>query len=230
VPVAVGAAVAVVAGVVAYGLTNDDDDNATTAPSDLELDDLEPALLAEDDVGAGFSATRDTGGDDDELSFDDVDSSPGCEEAIELLDASDDDDELQIEFEGPDDAMLSHGLALIEEDEPSMRQVRDALDQCGTLSWEEGETQAEMRLAAGELDGPGDEAFELEVEVEATGGPFSVTVHGYAVYTMRRGVVSTIAAFGAIDPSTFEGEPADRDLVRGLAERADEKVRQVIDG
>jgi hypothetical protein len=109
-----------------------------------------------------------------------------------------------------------------------MAQARDAIDECGTIAWDDGQSQGEMQLSANEIDGPGDEAFELEITLEATSAPFAVTVEGYGIFSMRGGVVSTVAGFGAVDTETFEGEPADRELVRRLSERADEKVRQVL--
>jgi hypothetical protein len=57
---------------------------------------------------------------------------------------------------------------------------------------------------------------------------FTVTVEGYNIALIRDGVVSAIGGFGAVDLETFEGEPADRELLRTLSERADEKVGQVL--
>ncbi len=216
------------AGVAAYGLANDDDDTTTAAPADVSLDDLEPALLTEDEVGSGYSEAP--GGDDeDDLGLDEIDTSDECREVIESFEGSDDGDEVEAEFETDDDATLSQSLALIDEDEPSFGEVRDAIDRCQTITWDDGETQGEMRLSTEDVDGPADDAFALAVEVEGSSGVVSVTVDGYAVYSVRDGVVSTLAAFGAVDPTTFEGEPADRDLVRSLTETVDEKVREVLE-
>jgi hypothetical protein len=46
---------------------------------------------------------------------------------------------------------------------------------------------------------------------------------------MRQGVVSTVNLYGGVDPNTFEAEPVERDLVETLSERADQKIRQVVD-
>jgi hypothetical protein len=51
----------------------------TTAPAGLELDDLEPALLTDDEVGAGFTETTDSG-DDDQLTSDELETSEECQE------------------------------------------------------------------------------------------------------------------------------------------------------
>jgi hypothetical protein len=223
----IGAVVAAGAGVAAYGLANDDDDN-TTAPADVSLDDLESALLTEDEVGAGFSEVP-GGGDDDDLSLDEMETSDECREVIESFEGDDDGDEVQVEFDTDDEASLSHSLALIDEDDPSFGDVRDAIGQCRTITWDDGDTQGEMRLSAEDIDGPADDAFALEVEIEASSGAVSVTLDGYAVYSVRDGVVSTLGAFGAVDSATFEGEPADRDLVRSLTDTVDEKVREVLE-
>jgi hypothetical protein len=223
----IGAVVAAGAGVAAYGLATDDDDT-TTAPPDVGLDDLEPALLTEDEVGSGFSETPD-GGDDDDLGLDQMEMSDECREVIESFEGDDDGDEVQVEFSTGDEATLSHSLALIDEDEPSFGDVRDAIGQCRTITWDDGETQGEIGLSTEDVDGPADDAFALAVEIEASSGATNVTLDGYAVYSVRDGVVSTLGAFGAVDSATFEGEPADRDLVRSLTETVDEKVRAVLE-
>ena len=224
----IGAVVAAGAGVAAYGLANDDDDDTTTAPADVSLDDLEPALLTEDEVGAGFSEVS-AGSDDDDLDLDEMETSDECREVIESFEGADDGDEVQVEFDTDDEATLSHSLALIDEDDPSFGDVRDAIGQCRTITWDDGETQGEIRLSTEDIDGPADDAFALEVEIEASSGAVSVTLDGYTVYSMRDGVVSTLGAFGAVDSATFEGEPADRDLVRSLTDTVDEKVREVLE-
>jgi hypothetical protein len=223
-----GAVVAAGAGVAAYGLANDDDDDTTTAPAHVSLDDLEPALLTEDEVGAGFSEVPGSG-DDDDLGLDEMETSDECREVIESFEGDDDGDAVQVEFDTDDEATLSHSLALIDEDDPSFGDVRDAIGQCRTITWDDGETQGEMRLSTEDVDGPADDAFALEVEIEASSGAVSVTLDGYAVYSVRDGVVSTLGAFGAVDSATFEGEPADRDLVRSLTDTVDEKVREVLE-
>ena len=224
----IGAVVVAGAGVAAYGLANDDD-ATTTAPADVSLDDLEPALLTEDEVGSGYSEAPGSG-DDDDLDLDEMETSDECREVIESFEGDDDGDGIQVEFETDDEATVSHSLALIDQDEPSFGDVRDAIGQCRTITWDDGETQGEMRLSAEDIDGPADDAFALEVEIEASSGAVSVTLDGYAVYSVRDGVVSTLGAFGAVDSATFEGEPADRDLVRSLTDTVDEKVREVLEG
>jgi hypothetical protein len=214
--------------VAAYGLANDDDGGATTAPPGLELDDLEPALLTEDEVGAGFTEATETG-DEDQLTADELETSEQCQQVIRTFDETDNDDDLQVEFEDAAEATLSHSLTLIDEGEPSMGQARQGIGECGTIAWDDGQSQGEMRMSANEIDGPGDGAFELEITIEATAATFSVEVDGYGIFSMRDGVVSNVTGSGAIDPETFEGGPADRELVRKLSDRADEKVRQFLD-
>jgi hypothetical protein len=228
VPAAIGGAVAVVAGVVAFGLANNDDDDGTRAAADLSLEDVEPALLTDDDVGAGF--TESTGGGDDELGTDGMETSPECREVLESFEESGDQDgDLEVDFEDADGATLSHTLALIDEDEPTMDQALDVLGECHTIGWDDGESQGEIRLSAKDIDGPGDQAFEMEMEIEGSSQGIRVVLDGYSVYTMREGVVSTVGGFGAIDPGTLEGEPVDRELVLILAERADDKVREALE-
>jgi hypothetical protein len=160
----------------------------TTAPAGLELDDLEPALLTDDEVGAGFTETTDSG-DDDQLTSDELETSEECQEVIRTFEESDDDDDLQVEFEDAAEATLAHSLALIDEGEPSMAQAREAIGKC-TIAWDDGQSQGEMRLSATEVDGPGDEAFEVEITIEGHRRP--VHRHGgrlrHLRHARRRGV------------------------------------------
>ena len=94
---------------------------------------------------------------------------------------------------------------------------------------DDGQSQGEVRLSASEIDGPGNEAFEIEITIEASAAGFTATADGYGIFAMRDGVVSTVTGFGAIDPETFVGAPADRELIRTMSERADEKVHQFLD-
>lgn len=228
VPAAIGAVLAVGAGVAAYALASNDGGGDDTAPAGLELEDLEPALLMEDDVGGGFREASDTASDDNgSFDADDLEGPPECEELIMLLQGSD-DDALSVGFEGRNGARLGHSLALHDEGEPIMDEARDAFEHCDTVKWDDGDTQGEMRFAANELDGLGSEAFELNIEVEAT-DPVPAEGEAYVIFMMRDGVVSIITGFGAVDPETLAAQPANRDLVRTLAERADELVRQVTE-
>jgi hypothetical protein len=216
----------VIAGVVAYGLaSNDDDDGTATAPAGLGLDDLEPALLTEDDVGRGFTQTDSDGGD--ELNPDQVDASAGCREVLERFEDSDDDEDLEIDFEGPDEATVTHSLSLVDEDDPSIAEFQEAISRCDRIAWDDGEVRGEFRISTRDLDGPGDAAVGLDFTIEATEGPLTVTGEGYGIFSFRDGVVSAVTGIGGLDVDTFEGLPVDRDHLSDLAERADEKVRRV---
>jgi hypothetical protein len=85
-----------------------------------------------------------------------------------------------------------------------------------------------MRFLAGELDGPGDQAFDVEIEIEVSQGARDVTLEGYAIVAMRQGVVFTVSLYAGVDPNTSEAQPVEWDLVETLSERADQKIRQVV--
>jgi hypothetical protein len=139
------------------GLGRPSDDDAAQVPSGLDLDDVELALLSEDEVGGGFRQTAVTGGDDDVVSLGGIEGAPECGEVVELFDASINGDErvLRVMFEDAHDARLWHVVGLIDKDEPSMGQVRASLNRCGTMTWADEEFQWEMRFLADEVDGSG---------------------------------------------------------------------------
>ncbi len=212
VPVAV---VAVGGGVAAYGLANDDGDRAVTAPEGLELDELEPALLTEGEIGAGFTAFTNTD-EDARLTPDELETSEQCREVFVTFQEWGADD-LRIEV-ADGKAAVAHSLALVDRGDPSMGETRAAIGGCGTIAWDDGQSHGEMWLSATDIDGPGDEAFEVALTVDVA--PSSIAPdEDYAIFSMRDGVVSIVAGAGA----------ADRDLVRTLSERADEKVRHVLE-
>jgi hypothetical protein len=229
------AIVLVAAGVVALGLSSGDGDGggSSAAPEDLEIADLEPALLTADDVGEGFAVDSEDG-DDDETSFDDADVDPDCREALDRFEASDDDndaDDLQANFERQDGATVEHGLSLIQPDEPTLDEVADGLSRCERISYEDDGQQVEMRLGVEDVGGLGDDAVgvEMSLDVELVPGT-GVTLDAYGIVAVRDGVASTVFVTGPINAVTLETGAADRDLARDLAETADEKVRQVLDG
>jgi hypothetical protein len=96
------------------------------------------------------------------------------------------------------------------------------------MTWADEEFQWEMRFLAGELDGPGDQAFDVEIEIEVSQGARDVTLEGYAIVAMRQGVVFTVSLYAGVDPNTSEAQPVEWDLVETLSERADQKIRQVV--
>lgn len=223
-----GAALGLAAAVAALGRPGDDD--AARLPSGLDLDDVGLVLLNEDDVGGTFRQTA-PAGHDDVVPLSGSQGAQECGQVVELFDASINGDQrvLRVMFDDAHDARLFHVVGQIDKDEPSMAQARASLNQCGTMTWTDEEFQWEMRFSANELDGPGDEAFEVEIEIDVSRGTQNATSEGYAIIAMRRGVVSTVNLYGGVDPNTFESEPVDRDLVERLSERADQKIRQVVD-
>jgi hypothetical protein len=62
-----------------------------------------------------------------------------------------------------------------------------------------------MRFLAGELDGPGDQAFDVEIEIEVSQGARDVTLEGYAIVAMRQGVVSTVSLYAGVRSQHVRG-------------------------
>lgn len=99
------------------------------------------------------------------------------------------------------------------------------------MSYEADEmgTQAEMRMAVEEVDGLGDDAIAVEVEIEI-GGALTVELQSHGLLWSRDGVESNLFVDGAFDEVTLEALPPDRDLARSAAEAVDERIREVTGG
>jgi hypothetical protein len=228
--------VLVAAGVVALGLSSGDDGGdggSSAAPEDLDIADLEPALLTADDVGEGFAVDRDDS-DDDETSFDDADVAPDCREALDRFEAEDTGDEngIQADFERRSDGVtVSQELSLIEPGEPTIQEIADGLGRCERIAYEDDGQQVELRFGVDEVDGLGDEAIgvDMSFDIELMPG-IRVTLEAYGLIVARDGVTSGVMVTGPLNPVTLEFGSVDRHLARDLAERADEKLREVLDG
>jgi hypothetical protein len=196
---------------------------------DRELADLEPALLTVDDVGEGFTPTRDE--DEDTLDLDEADMDEECREALQRFAAGDDDegDNLKATFERERDGVgVEHELALVDSGEPTLDQVADALGRCDRIAYEDQGRPVEMLMSVGEVDGLGEEALELDLSVTVTVmADAEITVEAYALVVIRDDTASTVFVTGALDPTTLVPGPVDRDLARQLAATADERIREL---
>lgn len=249
---AIVAAVALVgAGVVALGLAGNDGEDGDGAPvssgggrdrepdpaRDLTVDDIEPALLTLDDLPSDYAeADGDEGGEEEPLAVDDTETDPACREALEQLegDGSEegDDDLLVAEFERPDDdASVSHDLRITDSGTPTIGELADLLRQCESLSYEEDEmgTQVEMRMSVEEVEGLGDEAVAVEIELEISTA-FTLVLRSHGLVWSRDGVQSNLVALGPLDPVTMEGGEPDRELARSAAEAVDARISEITGG
>jgi hypothetical protein len=227
------AVVLVAAGVVALGLSGGDGGGSETAPQDLEIADLEPALLTSDDVGEGFAVDPDDG-DDDELTLEAAGVGADCREALQQFETDGDDgsDGLQANYQRSTDGVsVEHGLSLIDSGEPSIDDVADALRRCDRFSFEDGGQHVEMRLSVDDVGGLGEEAVgvEMSLDVEALTG-LQVTLEAYGLVVTRDGVASSIFVTGSLDLMTLRTGDVDEDFARELAAMADEKIQDVLDG
>lgn len=230
--IALGIGVVAVLGIGAVVLSSGDDDSATTGPpAGITLDDLEPALLTEDDVGDGFRV--DTSGDDsdDPMDPDSIETSDECRSVLERFESSDAaDDEIGVDFVDDAEGTVQHSIGLAEEGTPNLAEVREALDQCESMDFEEDGATGHFRFETSDVDGIGDEAIGLTIGVDMETQGFSISFEMYGVMWERDGVYSSVAGFGGFDETTLEGLPLDEQWVRDLAATADDRVADVLAG
>lgn len=225
----------VAGGVVAAAVLVDSDDSdgggTQTAPGDLEIAELEPALLTQDDVGGEFSASpSDDDGDDDPFDTEAADTSEECRRAMEQFEATDDDteDNLMARFErASDNVSVEHELSLLDPGEPTVDEIAGGLRQCERIAYEDEGQQVEMRMAVDEVDGLGDEAIGVAITIEVAQ---LATVDTYGLIVARDGVGSSVYVTGPFDPADpLAGGAADRDMARDLAATADERLQRLLD-
>jgi hypothetical protein len=231
VTLAIVAVIAVVA-VGALVRTGGDDDggDADGPPAGITLGDLEGALLTLDDVGSDYEVDPEGGDEgDDILESDSLDTSEECRTALETFEASESEEEqVSAYFVNDRDGTVQHDVSLPGEGQPGLDDIRRAVDQCGTVEFEDDGTAGTFGYSTTDTAGLGDNAFALVIEAEVESQGLSVTFEMYGVMWERDGVVSSLSGFAGFDEETFEGLPTDRDEVESLAAVADERLAGVL--
>jgi hypothetical protein len=224
----------VVAAVAAAMVLGDDDGGgggSTGPPAGVTLDDLEPALLTQADVGSSYRP--DTGGDDsdDPLDSDSVDASEDCITALETFEEADaGTEEVGVDFVDDADGTIQHDIGLLGDGAPGLGDIRGAIEQCETMVFDEDGVSGEFRFEVADLDGLGDGAFGMTVTADMQTQGFDIDFQMYGVLWQRDGVLSSVAGFGGFDDATFEGLPTDQDQVRELAALADDRLAALLEG
>ncbi len=222
-------AVAVAAGVMVLGQSGDD--GGSGPPPGITLDDLDVALLTQADVGAGF--VPDTPGDDESSvpGDDRLDGSDDCDEALatfEDADAFDQSTSVAFSSDGGEGPGVENEITLPSAGSPTVGDMRDAMGQCETIAFDDPGVSGEMTIDTDEIDGLGDGAFSVTMNVSADSPimPFEVEVYG--VVWERDGIVATVTGSGGFDTTTFSAPSVDHDWVNGLAAVVDERIAEVV--
>ena len=221
-----------IAAVVAFG--GDDGGGSSGPPADVALDDLEPALLTEADVGSDFtldSSGSDDDDDDDPLDPDTADASDECREALEAFEASDAGrEEITVEFSNATDGAIDNAISLAQEGQPSLADVRGAMETCGTIGYSDSGTTGEFSFETSDVDGIGDAALGLTVDVTVESQGLEISFEMHAVMWERDGVHGTVSGFGGFDESTFDAISIDPGFVEDLARTSDQRMAEVLSG
>lgn len=224
-------AIAVLGVGAAIVLSGDDDTTATAPPADITLDDLEPALLTDDDVGGSFTLQSGDDDSDDPMDTDAIDASDECREALLSFEESDAaSDEIGVDFVDDAEGTLQQSISLAGEGVPTVAETRQAIERCDSMSFEDEGATGQYRFETSDVDGLGDDAVGLTVSVEVETQGFSIAFDMYGVMWERDGVNSSVFGFGGFDEATLEGLPIDEAWVRDLAATADGRVADVLAG
>ena len=234
------------AGVVA--LTDDDDDGADTrdgagsmgaytgagkrgaGTTDLEFADVRPALLAESDVGEGFTLAGEIyeGPPDSSIPDDAGFGGPcrGPHELVELVDGTHPQDTFLQVVLGKTDAVVIQYLALTAAGDPTLAEEIDAWSDCQQFSYSrDSGMQIETRVVAvQEVDHLGKAAYSVELQSSyVMGDGVRHTIDEYKLRVFRAGVVSVTSLAVQDDPGADLAE-----FTRELAAKADDKLRSAL--
>jgi hypothetical protein len=208
-------------------------DDDSSEPADLTLAELEPALLTEEDVGDDYRLDP-SGGDGDGGDASGMDGFVGsdeCREVMEDLEESGNtDDEVAVEFTDDSDGTVGNSLGLLLPGEPTLADVRAALEDCDTMTFEDGGASGEVRITTEDVEGLGNAALgvSLVVDMEVEGIEFTVDMYG--LLWEHDGVAADMFAFGGLDPTTLEPIPVDEEWVLEMARTVDARLDEIVAG
>lgn len=229
--IGLGIAAVVAVGIGAAVVLSGDDDTVAGPPAGVTLDDLEPVLLTEGDVGNGF--TLDTSGDDsdDPMDSESIGASDECRAAIESFEVSDAArEEIGVDFADDVGGTVQQSVSLAGEGIPTVAEARQAIDQCDSMTFEDEGATGEFRFDTSDVDGLGDDAVGVTVGVDMQTQGYSIEFDMYGVLWERGGVNSSVFGFGGFDEASFEGLSIDEAWVRDLATTADDRIADVLAG
>jgi hypothetical protein len=207
----------------------EDDRNLTIAPTSLAIEDLKPALLTAGEIGEGYRREPEFA-DVDSMSMDRFQVSDTCREALHVTGVGRPDERrLHVNFTNSDESTtLMHQISLVDEDDPQFSELSRALGECGTMRFESGDLQGQVRMTASALDGVGEAALEISIEVETHHGSLRVTTKGYAIAWAHAGVLSVVSVGSTPNGREPKQAPAERDLVWNSVETADRHLQRVL--
>jgi len=237
----------VVAAAVVVALT-DDDDRANTrdrpgtmgaytgagksggGTTVVEFADVRPALLAESDVGEGFTLAGEIyeGPPDSSIPDDAGFGAPcrGPHELVELVDSTDPQDTFLQVVLGKTDAVVIQYLALTAAGDPTLAEEIEAWSDCQRFSYSrDSGMQIETRvLAVQEVDHLGEAAYSVELQSSyVMGDGARHTIDEYKLRVFRAGVVSVTSLAVEDDPGADLAQ-----FTRELAAKADDKLRNAL--
>jgi hypothetical protein len=147
-----------------------------------------------------------------------------------LEDAGGTNDEVAVEFVDDTDASVSNSLSLLLPGEPGLADVQAALDQCGTMTFDEDGATGEIQMTTETVDGLGDGALAIDMVLDIEVEGIALTLESHGLLWEHDGVACDVIVFGGIDDSTLEPIPVDEAWVRELAETVDGRLDEITTG
>ncbi len=226
-------------GFVVLGGSDDDSDGdtATEPRTDLTLADLEPALLTSAEVPEGFDETEWVDDPSDNLTPDQIDGSAECEAALESFGMADTNREsVGTKFEdATTGANMESTLSVPVAGDVTLDEVRQGIGQCGTFSYDDGETTGDVTMSAEAVDGIGDDAMLVTMSLQTSAEGYDLQVEMNGIMWERAGVHASVNYTGGFDPdelatqTSLESQPVDQDALRSAAEAVDARLAPITD-
>ena len=219
-------------GVGALVLTKDSDDSPSGPPEGVTLADLEPALLTEADVGTDYWLDELADDDADEGGFgDEFDASDECEAAMEAAETDEEArEEISVGFTNRTDGELRQTISLGGDGLSTLAETRAAIEQCDTMSYSEAGAEGEITYRTSDVEGVGDDALGLTMDMVITTQGVTVSMQMYGVMWERDGIHATVSGYGGLDSSTMAGMPIDHAFVEDLARTSDQRLAGALPG
>jgi len=204
--------------------------------SDISEEQLSGALLTVDDLPSGFavSSNEDDDSDTDDETDDLKAGDPGCQEALDALDAAtnDEDDEVTAlaTFERNDVEEVEHELKAVPDAAERLQSVRSTLeDDCGNRVEFTTDDASSGLLEVVDGAQHGDGTFYAKMTFAVTEQDAEAEVSAIVVYQANEGVGSTITLLSVDVPSMdLDGDEPTMADAEAVAAKAQERYEDVF--
>jgi hypothetical protein len=133
-------------------------------------------------------------------------------------------------FTNRTDGELRQTISLGGDGLSTLAETRAAIEQCDTMSYSEAGAEGEITYRTSDVEGVGDDALGLTMDMVITTQGVTVSMQMYGVMWERDGIHATVSGYGGLDSSTMAGMPIDHAFVEDLARTSDQRLAGALPG